>query len=276
MSTTGKVEMLRARDGMGLVVERHLVDDPRARVVIVHGYAEHRGRYRPVVEQLKEAGFECHLFDLRGHGESAGQRGHVSRFTDYLDDLQAVFATVPQGLPRFLLGHSLGGLITLSYAHARPGDLAGLVVSSPFLHPAFAVTAGQSLLARVATHIAPRLSIPSGLDASAISRDPEVVDAYKNDPAVFRITTPRWFTEITQAQGRLYDRAAEIALPALFLLGSADAIADHRRGIAVFERLGSKDKTLEVYNGSFHEVFNDYGRDEPIAKLLGWLTSRSA
>lgn len=275
MSAAVTVESLRAHDGVQLIVERHRLDAPRARVVIVHGYAEHRLRYLPVVEELVAANFECHLFDLRGHGESGGQRGHVSHFTDYLDDLQVVFATVPDDVPRLLLGHSLGGLIALSYAHARPADPAALMVSSPFLHPAFTVTRAQLALARVATHVAPRLSIPSGLDASAISRDPKVVEAYRNDPAIFRITTPRWFTEIAQAQERLYDRASEIVLPALFLLGSADAIADHRRGIAVFERLGSADKALEVYNGSFHEIFNDVGREAPIATLVAWAGARA-
>jgi alpha-beta hydrolase superfamily lysophospholipase len=275
MTVTVTVESIRGTDGVELVVERHRLDAPRARVVIVHGYAEHRLRYLPVVEELTAAGLECHFFDLRGHGQSGGQRGHVSRFTDYLDDLQAVFATVPDDLPRFLVGHSLGGLISLSYAHARPQDMAALAVSSPFLHPAFAITRAQATLARVATHVAPRLSIPSGLDANAISRDPKVVEAYRNDPAIFRITTPRWFTEISQAQSRLYDRASEIVLPALFLLGSADAIADHHRGIAVFERLGSPDKTLQVFPGSFHEVFNDVGREAPIGKLVSWLALRA-
>lgn len=263
------VEPLRARDGVQIVVERHLVDGARARVVIVHGYAEHRRRYDPVVKALASRGFECVTFDLRGHGDSGGQRGHVTRFADYLDDLQRVIATV--AAPRILIGHSLGGLISLHSVLAHANDFHAVAVSSPFLRSAFPLSRTQVALARVAEVIAPRVPIRSPLRADQISRDPAEVEAYANDPAIFRTTTPRWYSEVASAQKEIFDRAPEIHLPLLMLLGDADSIADHRGSMEVFERIGSTQKSLEVYPGYFHEVFNDVGREKPVGRLVAWV-----
>lgn len=265
------VEPIRARDGVELVVERQLVDDPRGRVVIVHGYAEHRRRYDRIMQPLAARGFECIAADLRGHGDSGGQRGHVTRFDEYLDDLQRIVATVPEDRPRSLVGHSLGGLIALQYVLKNATAFGAIAVSSPFLRSAFAVPRVQEALARVAQAVAPRLPFRSPLRAEQISRDPEEVELYANDPAIFRTTTPRWYSEVSAAQKEIFDRASEIRLPLLMLLGDADSIADHRGGMEVFERLGSADKSLEVYPGYFHEVFNDVGREAPIARLVEWL-----
>ncbi|HEY0139931.1 MAG TPA: alpha/beta hydrolase [Thermoanaerobaculia bacterium] len=270
------VEPLRAHDGMQLVVERHLVEAPRARVVILHGYAEHRRRYDRIMQPLVAHGFECIAADLRGHGDSTGQRGHVSRFSDYLDDLQRIVATVGRDAPRYLVGHSLGGLISLQYVLKNATDFDGVAVSSPFVRSAFAVSRTQVALARVAQVVAPRLPFRSPLRAEQVSRDPEEVALYANDPAVFRTTTPRWYSEVTEAQKEIFARAPEIHLPLLMLLGTADSIADPRGGMEVFERLGSADKSLEVYPGYFHEVFNDVGREAPIARLVGWLETQCA
>lgn len=269
------VEPLRAHDGTQLVVERHLVEGaPRARVVIVHGYAEHRRRYDRIVQPLVGRRFECITADLRGHGDSAGQRGHVSRFDDYLDDLQRIVATVATNAPRYLVGHSLGGLIALRYVLERATDVQALAVSSPYLRSAFEVSRTQEALARVAQVVAPRLPFPSPLRAEQVSRDPGEVALYANDPAVFRTTTPRWYSEVTAAQKEVFARAAEIRLPLLMLLGDSDSIADHHGGMEVFALAGSRDKSIEVYPGYFHEVFNDVGREAPIARLVGWLESQ--
>lgn len=268
------IEPLRARDGVQLVVERHPVENPRARVVIVHGYAEHRRRYARIIEPLVGRGIECIAADLRGHGDSGGQRGHVSRFADYLDDLQRIADTVPHDVPRLLVGHSLGGLITLHYVLEHPRDFDALAVSSPFVRSAFPVSRTQVALARVAQVIAPRLPFRSPLTAEQISRDAVEVAAYRGDPDVFRITTPRWYSEVANAQKELFARAHEIDLPLLMLLGDADSIADHRGGVEVFERIASSDKALEVYPGFYHEVFNDTGREVPISRLIEWLSAR--
>lgn len=272
------VERIRTLDGLSLVVEHREVASPRARLVIVHGYAEHRGRYAALVERLAADGVECHLFDLRGHGESEGTRGHVARFVDYLDDLDRVTTSVrARGgtTPLVLLGHSLGGLIVLEYVRAHPASFDAFAVSSPFLGPAFRLPRGRAILARVLSFLAPKVSFASRLDPRWVSRDPDTVTAYANDPRVLRTTTPRWFTEITAAQRALIAHAEEIATPALFLLSGADRIADHRIAASVFDRLSSTNKQLRIYPELYHEIFNELpaAREEVLRDLTVWLRS---
>jgi alpha-beta hydrolase superfamily lysophospholipase len=276
------VERVQTHDGLSLVVEHCEVAGARARVVLVHGYAEHRGRYRQLVEQLGMRGIECHLFDLRGHGESDGPRGHVPRFEDYLDDLRRVAATVPLSgakTPLFLFGHSLGALIALCFVRAHPNTFKAMAVSSPFLGPAFPVPAARLMLARVASLIAPAVNFESGLRPEWVSRDPEMVAAYAADPHVFRTTTPRWFTEVTAAQRELIAHASEITTPALFLVAGSDRIADHRLSLDLFEKLGTQEplKRLRTYAESYHEIFNELpaARAEVTQDLFSWLEERT-
>ncbi len=261
---------------MYLAIEHHTLSAPRARLLLVHGYAEHRGRYAALVAELEEHGIECHLFDLRGHGQSDGVRAHVQRFGEYVDDVHRVAAKIPRGLPLFLLGHSLGGLIALSYVRAHPETFDAIAVSSPYLGPAFPVPKPQALLASVATFVAPAMAFDSPLDAKWISRDAAVVAAYESDPQVLRVTTPRWYTEVTAAQAELLAHAHEIRTPALLLAGDSDRIADHTLALALFDRLGTSDKQVRMHRGLYHEIFNELGaaREEVIRDLLAWLEPR--
>lgn len=275
--------ILRTPDGLTLVGEHHLRPDPRADVVIVHGYAEHTGRYAELITALDAAGFACHLIELRGHGRSEGVRGYVHRFGDYLDDLDLFLGRIGEiqpperpAAPRILLGHSLGGLISLAYVLRRPDAFAALAVSSPFLHPAMEVPRLKAGLASIVSTLAPTYLTPSEIDSRWLSHDPAVVDAYDRDPLVFKTFSPHWFFAIRPAQEEVLERAGEIRLPALFLLGDADRVADPARSREVFERLGGADKQLEVYPSFFHEVFNEVERARPIQDLLRWLERRVA
>ncbi|HYG62334.1 MAG TPA: alpha/beta hydrolase [Thermoanaerobaculia bacterium] len=270
---------LRTHDGLALIGEHHLRPGCRARVVIVHGYAEHRGRYASLAAALGEAGYECHLLDLRGHGGSGGVRGFVSRFEEYFADLDLFLTRIEEvaagGIPLILLGHSLGGLISLGYVLQRPGRFDALAVSSPFLAPAMPVPPLQAGLAAVTSRLAPKLLGPSPIRPESLSHDTEVVAAYEADPLVFKTLSPRWFMEVREAQEEVLERAGEIRLPALFLIGGADPIADPERSRSVFERLGSADKHLEIYQDFLHEVFNETGRQRVIDDLVNWLDRRA-
>jgi alpha-beta hydrolase superfamily lysophospholipase len=275
---------LQTPDGLVLVGEHHLRPDCRAVVVILHGYAEHAGRYAGLVSDLGGAGYECHLLDLRGHGRSGGVRGYVRRFGDYLDDMDLFLQRIGEvrsedrrqpAVPRILLGHSLGGLISLGYVLRRPDAFGALAVSSPFLHPAMEVPALKAGVAAIASYVMPTHLIKSDLDSRGLSHDPEVVAAYDRDPLVFKTVSPHWFFEIQRGQQEVLEGAGAIRLPALFLLGDADPIANPKRSYEVFERLGSPDKRLEVYPGFFHEVFNELERGRVVRDLLYWLDERA-
>lgn len=266
---------LTTPDGISLAVEDHELPSPRARVIIVHGYAEHRGRYAELVSRLMAERFECHLFDLRGHGGSGGVVGHVARFEDYLDDLALVVEHVRRdGVPLLLIGHSLGGLISLMYVRRANAGVDALAVSSPYLHPAFRVSAVRKLMAVIGSRVAPSTAVASGLDPKWLSHDDRIVAAYASDPLVFRITTPRWFMEVERAQREVLAGAADIRLPLLMQLGEEDRIADPRRAVEVFRRIGSADKTLLPYPGLFHEIFNELARDAVFNDLMVWLRAR--
>jgi alpha-beta hydrolase superfamily lysophospholipase len=269
---------VRTQDGLTLTGGHHIPADPRARVVLLHGYAEHAGRYAELIAALTGAGYECHTLDLRGHGRSEGVRGHVLRFEEYLEDIDLFLESLPsfpgRALPRFLIGHSLGGLISLGYVLRQPAAFGALAVSSPFLLPAMPVPWLKETLATAASYLAPTLLMDSEIDARGLSHDPAIVEAYIADPLVFKTVNPRWFFEIRKAQDEILERAGEIRLPTLFLLGGADPIAQPERGRQVFERLGSTEKRLEVYKDLFHEVLNEVERARVLGDLLGWLEER--
>ena len=271
---------MRAADGIELATEHHSVPACRGRVVIVHGYAEHRGRYRHVVEALVAARYACHLLDLRGHGDSGGPRGHISRFAEYREDLERfldeVRALPEAASPLLLLGHSLGGLIALDFALHRPEAFDALAVSSPYLAPAFTIPFWKKALLTPVAKIGPTRSVPTALDPVWLSHDPLVVGAYATDPKVFSTVTLGWFTEVQKAQAEVFEKAPAITTPILLQIGDADPIADPKRTRALFERLGSADKRLLAYPGLLHEIFNELERGRVIGDLLAWLGERTA
>jgi alpha-beta hydrolase superfamily lysophospholipase len=275
------VERTQTHDGLSLVVEHCEVANARARLVLVHGYAEHRRRYAELVGRLEAHRIECHLFDLRGHGQSEGPRAHVSRFRDYVEDLDRVLTSVRArnaATPLLLLGHSLGGLITLDYIRTHPIACDAFAVSSPYLGAAFRVPRLKTIMARALSFLAPKLLLPNGLRPQWVSRDEEVVAAYSNDPLIFDKTTPRWYVEVTAAQQTLIAHAEDITTPALFLLAGSDRIADHKIALDVFARLGTTDKRLRTYPDLYHELFNELAadREEVIGDLLAWLDATLA
>ncbi len=268
---------LETRDGLKLQAWRYRPAPTqgwaRGRVLLVHGYGEHQGRYSHVVAALTADGYECSLFDLRGHGASGGPRGHVSDFEAYRDDLGRVTAWAWQerDLPTVVVAHSLGGLIALSALIHRQLGCDALVLSSPFLAPAFGLSSIAELGLKLGGRILPRLTFPAGVEADGLSRDPAVVEAYLEDPRIVRKITLAWGLAVLRAQQEVFERATEVVVPTLFLLGGADPIADPARGQEIFDRLGSPKKDLRIYDDYRHEVFNEVGRERVLADLVAWL-----
>lgn len=272
---------LTAADGTALVGDSHLpTGGGRRELVLVHGFAEHRGRYGETIAALTAAGWAVHAFDLRGHGDSGGRRGHVEEFADYRRDLAQVAAEVAAGDgPLVLLGHSLGGLIALDQVlHPAPAGprFTALALSSPFLAPAFRVPPWKEALAGVASHLPPWFAFAADLDAAGLSHDERVVAAYRDDPKVFGELSAAWYVAVNEAQERVLARAEEVRLPLLMLLGGADPIADPAVAQRFFARLGSADKHLVVYAGWLHEVFNERRRRRVRSDLLRWLATLPA
>ena len=253
----------------------------RGTVVVLHGYCEHRGRYRHVAAHLNRNGYHVLVGDLRGHGGSAGERGFVRRFTDYLEDTQAFLDCAASALPTagakpILLGHSMGGLVGLQFALAFPAALRALALSAPFLGLKIAVPGWKRSLGLAASLLKPTLRLPSGLKSADLSHDPEVGRSYDADPLVTHHATARWFTEIIAAQADLRARAGRIHVPTLMQVAGDDRIVDSAVSQVIFDRLGASDKNLTVYPGLFHEIFNETESDQQrvLADLTNWLAER--
>lgn len=251
----------------------------RGMIVLVHGVAEHSGRYDYVGRTLAAAGFVVHALDHVGHGESAraGAAANLGSIDGAADAVAALLdlarAEHPE-VPAFVIGHSMGALITLRLATRAPLDVAGVVVSAPPL----IIDAGnpvQRLLAPVLTRLAPNLGVLK-LDSSQISRDPAVVAAYDADPLVFRGKLPaRTATEILTAAGRVLADLPRLRVPTLALHGTADAIAAPASTDRIEQHAGTTDLTIRRYEGLYHEVFNEPERDAVLADVLAWLRERT-
>lgn len=258
--------------GVRLRVRRWPAEEVRARLLIVHGYLEHCGRYDELATFLAERGIETAAFDLRGHGLSEGPRAYLERFADYLDDLAAVQATLDGAW--FLLGHSLGGLISLRWCQERTPRPRGLILSDPYLVNALRVPGWKLALGRFLGRHAPRAALPAGVKSEALSRDPEKVRAHARDPLIIQSATAGWFREVTAAQVAALAESA-LDVPLLYLIGDADSIASPQANREYAERLRAPDKTVRVVAGAYHEVLNEVGRADLYAEVADWVLRRA-
>jgi alpha-beta hydrolase superfamily lysophospholipase len=247
---------------------------PRAVVLCVHGFGEHIGRYDHVAAAVAAAGYGWAAVDLRGHGHSGGRRAYIDRFGRYLEDVAALVELGRarfDGLPLFLLGHSMGGLVVTRFALDGDRGVAGLVLSSPGFRFAVEASAVKKGLGHVMSRLWPTLALPTGIPSSDLSRDPAVGRAYDADPLVNKSATARWYTECLVAQDEVRARVGAVKLPVLLLSAGEDRLVDEAESRLVFERIGSADKTYRSYPGFFHEIFNEIERDRVLADLFAWL-----
>ncbi len=254
------------RDGVTLLTRRwDPGSGPWARLLLVHGIAEHSGRYERTGSLLAAAGIEVHAFDLRGFGASGGRRAYVHSWADYLDDVEDRLAAIAGGLPRVLMGHSMGGLVALDYA-ASDRDLPELLVlSSPSIRdstPAY-LRAGV----RVLHAVAPTASLGNRVRAEQLSRDPEVGAAYLADPLLVPRCTSRLATEAFAAMGRA-GQVDSLPVPTFVTHGSLDTIVP----ASATEPLGRLPKVeRRTYAGLRHETLNEPEGPRVVADIVGWL-----
>jgi alpha-beta hydrolase superfamily lysophospholipase len=267
-----------AADGR-LLFEQHWLPaaTARAHVAIVHGYAEHSGRYAHVGEALAARGYAVHALDLRGHGRSEGDRAIVRSFNEYLTDVRAFLTRVRAragGRRTFLLGHSMGGtIVALELAVDQPA-IAGAMLSGGVLPSSGAPRIVRAILALVG-RLFPKLPLVK-LNAAHVSRDPEVVRRYEEDPLVYR---GRIRAGMIAAMGRAVQRidrdARTITLPMLIMHGTEDLLAAPEGSQRLFDAISSSDKTLKMYEGLHHEILNEPEQEQVIADTAAWLDARA-
>lgn len=249
----------------------------KAVLLIVHGLAEHSGRYMNVVNHFVPLGYAVYGIDHLGHGKSDGTRVYVERFRDYTDTLKLYFDMVRAwhpGTPIFLVGHSLGALIGAAYLLEHQDELAGAVLSGPLMKIADNISPMVIFMGKLLSTLAPKSGL-LGLNAEGVSRDPAVVQAYINDPLVYTgKTTARLAAELVGTVQRVTAEAAKITLPLLIVQGSEDKLVDPRGAQILHDAVRSTDKTLKVYEGLHHEVFNEPEHERVLGDVEAWLEQR--
>jgi alpha-beta hydrolase superfamily lysophospholipase len=245
----------------------------RALVLITHGHGEHSGRYQHVAQALAARGFAVVAPDLRGHGRSEGSRGFVKSWDDYRQDLDLLIKTEQpefNGLPIFLYGHSLGGTIALEFVLIETTDIRGVIASAPILGKPN-IPEILFMISKILSRIAPGFSMATQLDATSLSRDPMVVQAYRDDPLVHSIGTARAGTELVRIVKWLNQHAMDLRLPILLIHGSQDRLVNPEDSKIYFANVSSQDKTFLELPDGYHEPHNDLDRDIVIQRVGDWI-----
>jgi alpha-beta hydrolase superfamily lysophospholipase len=270
---------MRTADGVTLWGQAWMPPQPRGVVALVHGIAEHCGRYAFLAERACERGLGVASLDLRGHGRSPGERSYVERFDDYLLDVDALLARAQElaaGCPLFLMGHSMGGAIALRWLAQRRQPLAGLILSSAALKVGGDVPRLLVALAPLLSRWLPHLR-GTRFDPAVISRDAAAVAAYVNDPLVSLQAPPaRTGAELLRAMEANRAAAPALTTPVYLFHGEADRLTDPAGSREICELWGGPDRTLRLWPGSRHETLNDLDHAAVGTELLDWVLAHCA
>jgi len=248
----------------------------KAAILLVHGLGEHSGRYTNLINHLIPLGYAIYAVDHIGHGKSDGVRKHIKTFSDFSDTLDIFLERVKEwhgSNPLFILGHSMGGLIASHYLLANQRHFSGVILSAPALKISDNVPRLTILLGKLLAVVLPKYGILP-INPGKVSRDPAVVQAYIDDPLIHKgQTSARLASELVKAMQRVHQGAAMIKLPVLILQGTEDAIVNPDGAKEFFDVLGSPDKTLKLYDGLYHEAFNEPEKAQVFADIEQWLAA---
>ena len=244
-------------------------------MVLIHGFNAHSGYMEWPGEQFAARGLAAYALDLRGRGESEGERFYVEEFSDYLTDVNSLVSQARSenpGLPIYVLGHSAGGVIASSYVFEHQKEIAGLVCES------FAFDVGLPHLVQLAlqgvSHLAPHLHV-FALNNNDFSRDPAAVERMNNDPLIAKESQPaETASEMLKAAARLKENMPAFTVPVLIIHGTADKATRPAGSQYFYDHAGAKDKTLRLYEGHFHDLLNDVDREKVMADIQAWLDAR--
>jgi acylglycerol lipase len=272
-------EKLSGKGGLSLFLQRWIPEgEVRAAVALVHGVNEHSGRYARLAGELNLHGIAVHAIDLRGFGRSDGERGLIFDFNDFLDDVELLLAQTKNahpGKPLFLLGHSMGGEIVTWATISKQPKIDGLILSAPALLIGGKVFPILRYLANFFSLIAPRLALRR-MGTRFMSRDPQVIQDFKNDPLVFHGKFPvRTGAEILRVVKLIRRQMKDVRGPLLIMHGASDIVTDPAGSRDLYTQASSADKTLHLYPGLFHEIFNEPEREQVVGDLIKWIKKRS-
>ena len=268
-----------APDGVKLYLQAWMSGAPIASLLLIHGLGEHSARYQSLVEGLVNLGVSVFTFDGRGHGQSSRDKptAYFDSYETYLEDIHALYGKVKAylpGVPSFIFGHSMGGGLAVAYALKFQPETQGIILSAPAIKEAEGTFAILIAISGILNKILPKLPALA-LDISGISRIPEEVEKYKKDPLVFQGKIPvRTGYELLQMMRFIQGNAEKFNFPFLVMHGTADRLTNPEGSKLLFEKSPSKDKTIEILEGAYHELLNDLDREKVLEMILEWLEKR--
>ena len=251
--------------------------EPRAVLLLAHGLAEHSGRYGDFASYLADAGIATYALDFPGHGRSDGKRGHIRDFQEYAEALGALLSLAREAhpdIPFVLFGHSMGGLIAADFLLQHQSEFVAAVLTGAAIQSPQQPSSIVLFINRVIASVMPRLGALR-LDASGISRDPQVISDYENDPLVYRgKATAGLVTAVFSAMKRVVENATSIRLPMLIMHGSVDSLTAVEGSELLHDSISSEDKKIVIYDGLYHEILNEPERKNVMEDILRWLETR--
>ncbi|MGX7107906.1 alpha/beta hydrolase [Facklamia miroungae] len=266
----GKIWTLESFDGTKLFASKSLIEDMKAVVVIVHGLAEHSGRYDYVAKKLNEANFGVYRFDHRGHGKSEGERTHFNDYNDLIDDINHVLELAKKenpDLPIFLIGHSMGGFGVTSFGTKYPQKVNGIVSSGALTRDL------NNSVKSALTDLDPSTRIPNELGEGVCSVE-EVREDYQNDPLNEKSYSIGLAQQLAKGLDWLEKHPTDFVDPILILHGEKDGLVSYEDSLKFFKEIESEDKQVKIYGKLFHEIFNEYMKDEVIQDAISWIENR--
>jgi alpha-beta hydrolase superfamily lysophospholipase len=251
-------------------------ESPKAILIIVHGLSEHGGRYLKLQKELAAEGFASWAYDQRGFGRSTGERTYVTHYNLFLQDLKKVISVAKEaypGLPVYLIGHSLGGLVVATFCIKNSNDANGAVLSAP-AYAFFPLPRAIHAMAVLLNYLCPKRLIRYPSSGDRLSHDPEIGRSFRQDPLIQSAGTPRFYHEFRKMNEQLRQHADWITLPTLILQGTDDTTVVPEGASTLYNQIGSKEKRLIFYDGFYHECFNEIGRERVVSDMIGWLNER--
>ncbi len=261
-----------------LFTQSWTVNNPKANVYIVHGFGEHSGRYEAEASPLNQANFNIYTFDLLGHGQSEGVKGYVSRFSDYVKDLELYLNSVwDSNLPNYIYAHSMGALVALDWLiNNKPSleNFKGLITTGAALMVSKDVAPFLQKISGVMGEILPKLRTIK-VDAKVISRIPSVVEKYKSDPLILsKGIHARTGSEMISTQKRLWSSYDKFEHPILIMYGTDDQLIEPEGSVHLHANVKSKDKEIVAWEGGYHEITRDLDGEKVMAKMIEWINNR--